>query len=139
MKILYYLIPAIFLAGCNDITISTQKDNGICLQEPKWVTNPPNEKNAVYGVGVAPENFNGFAAQRKSAIAKAINEIAVQLNTNVNSVISYNVQVHNKSTTQDFQTASFQTINNEHIKATIVKSCKNPRNGYFYVLMKTIK
>jgi hypothetical protein len=139
MNLKYLIIPAIFLAGCGNLSFNTKTPQGICYKQPSWVTNPPVNKNEIYGVGVAPENFNGFQAQRKSAITKAINEIATQLNTTVNSKILYDIDVKNFQSKQEFHTSSFQTVDNQKVKAIVIKSCKNPNNGYFYVLMKLIK
>jgi hypothetical protein len=144
MKLRYLILPAmLFFAGCNtDVKlpdIGFSADNGICEKEPKWVVNPPIEKNAIYGVGVAPRNFNGEQAQRKSAIAKAINEIASQMNTTVNSQVMTRASIHNGNGSSSMNSVSFQTVNGQKVSAKIVKSCKNPNNGYFYVLMKAGK
>ena len=136
----YLLIPAIaFFAGCstpNVSSINPFSQNGICEREPSWVLNPPSEKDAVYGVGVAPKNFAGEQAQRKSALAKAINEIASQLNTTVNSQVATSASVVNGHGSSAMSSVSFQTVNGQKVSATIVKSCKNPNNGYLYILMK---
>ena len=136
----YLLIPAIvFFAGCstpNVANINPFSQNGICEREPSWVLNPPSEKDAVYGVGVAPKNFAGEQAQRKSALAKAINEIASQLNTTVNSQVATSASVINGHGSSAMSSVSFQTVNGQKVSATIVKSCKNPHNGYLYILMK---
>ena len=136
----YLLIPAIaFFAGCstpNVVDINPFSNNGICEREPSWVLNPPVEKNAVYGVGIAPVNFAGVQAQRKSAISKAINEIASQLNTTVNSQVATSATVVNGQGNRAMSSVSFQTVNGQKVSATIVKSCKNPNNGYLYILMK---
>jgi len=139
----YLLIPAIaFFAGCSTPNVADIKsinpfaENGICEKEPSWVINPPREKNAVYGVGIAPRNFAGEQAQRKSAVAKAINEIASQLNTTVNSQVATSASVVNGQGSSAMSSVSFQTVNGQKVSATIVKSCKNPNNGYLYILMK---
>jgi hypothetical protein len=143
MKLKYLVLPAfLFFAGCGnnlkvpDINIPFMNDNGICETEPKWVTNPPVEKNEIYGVGIAPRNFHGVQAQRKSAIAKAINEIASQLNTTVNSQVATTATVVNGHGSSAMNSVSFQTVNGQKVSAQIVKSCKNPNNGYLYILMK---
>jgi hypothetical protein len=142
MKLKYLFLPAFLLfAGCqSEIPVDIFKtDNGICKTEPKWVVNPPVEKGAIYGVGVAPINFKGEQAQRKSAIAKAINEIASQMNTTVNSQTTTTASVYNGHGSSGMSSVSFQTVNGQKVSAKIIKSCKNPNNGYFYVLMKAGK
>jgi len=140
----YLLIPAFFLfAGCGVNTLnmsnSSNTNSHICQTEPSWVLNPPVEKGVVYGIGIAPANFNGIQAQRKSAIAKAINEIATQLKTNVNSQIVTRASIHNKSATTSMDSVSFQTVNGQTVSAKIVKSCKTPSGNFLYILMKANK
>ena len=134
------LIPAILLfAGCsfNNLSLNNNSQKDICLTAPQWSITPPLEKGYVYGVGIAPENFNGEQAQRKSALSKAIDEIATQLNTTVNSQLTTVTTMHNKQGSKSMNSVSFQTVDGEKISAKIVKSCKNPNNGYLYVLMRT--
>jgi len=145
MKFRYLILPAfLFFAGCStdDMKMPELKipfvggESGVCETEPKWVINPPSESGYVYGVGIAPKNFAGAQAQRKSALAKAINEIASQLNTTVNSQLSTKASVYNGQGSSSMSSVSFQTVNGQKVSADIVKSCKNPNNGYLYVLMK---
>jgi len=37
------------------------------------------------------------------------------------------------------QSYTFQTVDNQIVHAKIIKSCKNPNNGMFYVLMESDK
>jgi hypothetical protein len=127
--------PSVYIPG-----ISNNSDkNGICQTEPEWVLHTPVENGVIYGVGVAPPNFNGEAAQRKSAIAKAVNEIASQLNTTVNSQTMSKSTLNNHSANHSISTVSFQTVNGQKVSSKIVKSCKNPNNNYLYILMKADK
>jgi hypothetical protein len=144
MKLRYLILPAmLFFAGCStDVSLANiglDSDSGICETEPKWVTNPPADKNFIYGVGVAPINFKGEQAQRKSAIAKAIDEIASQMSTTVNSKLITKTSTYNGRGSSSMNSVSFQTVNGQKVSAKIIKSCKNPNNGYFYVLMKAGK
>ena len=143
MKLKNLILPAFLLfAGCsmNDIGLGKKSsDNGICMTEPKWVAQPPVKEGEIYGVGVAPMNFHGEQAQRKSAIAKAIDEIAAQMQTTVNSQTVTQATVYNKHASTSMSNVSFQTINGQKVSATIIKSCKNPETGYLYILMKANK
>jgi len=143
MKLKYSsLLLLFFMMGCStpslDI-VNLGNDNGICETTPKWVNQPPVEEGKVYGVGIAPPNFKGDAVQRKSAIAKAIDQIASQKHTVVNSQIASRSAVYNKSATHSMSAVSFQSVNGQNISAKIIKSCKNPNNNYFYVLMQADK
>ena len=126
----------IFLTGCGISNNSVSKEKGICYSTPKWVYKIPVSKNKVYGVGVAGENINGFSAQRKSAISKAVNEIASQLKIKVNNKF---MSISNSETGTVAQSYTFQTVDNQVVHAKIIKSCRNPNNGMFYVLMESDK
>jgi len=127
------------MLGCSNINLTKNNQSTICKTEPSWVLNPPVEDNSIYGVGIAPVNFNGEQAQRKSAIAKAVNEIASQLNTTVNSqTITQAVHNNNQASTAT-SSVSFQTVNGQKVSAKIIKWCKNPSTGKLYILMKAIK
>jgi len=126
----------IFLTGCGISNNSVTKEKGICYSTPDWIYNIPVAKNRVYGVGVAGENINGFSAQRKSAISKAISEIASQLKVKVNNRFESVTDSRSGSVAQSY---TFQTVDNQVVHAKIIKSCKNPDNGMFYVLMESDK
>ena len=126
-----------FLVGCSVPNLEKKDTNSnICYSTPKWVINIPVSKTKIYGVGIAGENMNGFNAQRRSAISKAINEIAMQMKVKVNNSF-YSRQ--NSTGYKYSDNITFQTVDNQTVSAKIVKSCKNPNNGMFYVLMEANK
>ena len=124
------------LVGCNTPTLEKKENKHICYSTPNWVINTPVSKTKIYGVGIAGENFKGINAQRRSAISKAINEIAMQMKVKVNNSF-YSRQNSNGENYSD--NITFQTVNNQSVSAKIIKSCKNPNNGMFYVLMQADK
>jgi len=126
-----------FVSGCSisHKTVS-KKEKGICYSTPEWVYNTPVSDDKVYGVGVAGENIDGFSAQRKSAISKALSEIASQLKIKVNNRYISVTDSQKGTYAQDY---TLQTVNNQKVTARIIKSCKNPNNGMFYVLMESDK
>ena len=136
IKNLSSLFLLIFLTGCGISDNSVSKEKGICYSTPDWVNKSYVSKNKIYGVGVAGENINGFAAQRKSAISKAVSEIASQLKVKVNNRFESITDSGNGSAAQSY---TFQTVDNQVVNAKIIKSCKNPNNGMFYVLMESDK
>jgi len=131
----------LFLTGCAVANLSNNEleDKGICLKEPSWVLKVPSDNGYIYGVGIAPPNFQGEQAQRKSAFSKAITEIATQMKTEVNSELFSNTTLINGSSSFSMQEVSFHKVNGEKVTAKVIKSCKNPSNGYFYILMKAKK
>ena len=137
-------LSILIMVGCSSpsfypIKQDKKQNNGICETTPKWAIQPPVVKGKIYGIGIAPQNFNGEAAQRKSAFSKAINEIASQLNTVVNSKIATNSVIYNKSATHSMSSVSFQTVNGQKVSAKMIKSCTNPNNGFLYILMEADK
>jgi len=129
-------ISIILFIGCSSNSLLKKNtQSNICTTEPLWILNFPHKKNVIYGVGIAPKNFNGIKAQRKSAISQAINEIAYQLNTKVNSQFIIHEEQNNNFANKYYKNISFQTINNQNINAKIIKFCENPSTGYLYVLM----
>jgi len=135
IKNLSSLFLLIFLTGCG-ISDSSVLQKGICYSTPDWVNKTYVSKNKVYGIGVAGENINGFSAQRKSAISRALNEIATQLKVKVNNRFESIADSTGENVAQSY---TFQTVNNQSVHAKIIKSCKNPNNGMFYVLMESDK
>jgi hypothetical protein len=134
-------LSTLIMIGCTtpNLSNSNEESNGICLSEPEWILHTPVKKGKIYGVGIAPPNFNGEAAQRKSAISKAISEIAAQLKTVVNSKTVTNTTLYNKSANHYMNSISFQTVDGQKVSSKIIKSCKNPNNDYLYILMQTDK
>jgi hypothetical protein len=132
-------LSTLIMVGCTTPNFSNtnEKTDGICLSEPNWVLHPPVKEGKIYGIGIAPPNFNGKAAQRKSAISKAVSEIASQLKTVVNSQTVDSSVLHNKSANHSMSSVSFQTVNGQKVSSKIIKSCKNPNNDYLYILMET--
>lgn len=130
MKTLLFLV-LFFLGGCASVSLNNNVN-----QEPQWITHIPKDQNFVYGLGVAPPNFNGKDAQRKSAISKALTEIAYQLGVEVNSEALSSQEAFNSSVNNYFKLTSLQKVKNKDVKAEIVHIYKNPQTGYLYVLMR---
>ena len=129
-KSLVISLSSLFLA------CATPKEKGICYSQPDWVINLPYSKDKVYGVGIAKENINGENAQRVAAISRAVREIAMQLKVKVRNAF-FNRQNSNGYNYSD--SITFQTVDNQLVKAKVVKMCKNPNNGTLYVLMESDK
>ena len=130
----------IFFIGCSvnsfSLKQSQDKNNPICYTKPSWAISVPRSKDKIYGVGIAGENINGEAAQRKVAISRALNEIASQLKTTVNSKFE---SLQSTSGINEAQSYTIQTVDNQVVHAKIVKSCKNPNTGMLYILMESEK
>ena len=126
-KFLPFLI--VFFIGC--VNNQPQKKDSCNINS--FYKYQQNSKK-ITGIGIAPPNFYGENAQRKSAIAKALDEIARQKGIKINTTL-YMQRVKNlSSTNSSTQIYSIQTAN-QSIKAKIVKECY--KDGYLYILMES--
>ena len=123
----------VFFIGCASIPIKKEQKN-VC--DPNFFRHYTPKSNEIVGIGIAGPNLNGFNAQKKSAISKALNEIAMQMGVTINSAYISNKKVVNRSQSySSAQSYSVQTVNGQKVNAKIVKECK-ANDGYYYVLMK---
>ena len=84
------LIIGMFLSGCG----STQQTAAPpAPQAPEWVTKPPRDSNAIYGVGIANVGPNVVLARQKAEDA-ARQEIAKVIDTRVKSMMDRFMQEH---------------------------------------------
>jgi len=135
IKKLFFLLPLVFL-GCQSPEIAEKIFNNDEGCNPSYFYNYASKHpDKIVGVGIAPRNFNGEAAQRKSAISKALNEIAMQKKVQISTVTQTSTHAVNKNVNRSFNSYSIQTVNGEVVHAKIVKSCKAD-DGNFYVVME---
>ena len=103
---------------------------------PEWVYNfkPPGGKTC--GVGVANVHIKGFAYQRATAIARAIDEIARQKGVTVNTQLEYFMKgTTTGGTRSELNVYSVQTTEGEVIKARLIETFYDQGSQRFYVLM----
>lgn len=127
---IFFLLFSFFLAGCSSSSVPKQT----C--DPYFFKNYTPKKGEIVGIGIAGPNINGPTAQKKSAISKALNEIAYQLGVTINSasILKKEAVNHNK-TYSSFSSYSLQSVNGKKVRAKIIKECKALDDNY-YVLMK---
>ncbi len=135
MKKLFFLLPFIFL-GCQ-----TPNLDSINPLQTKEECNPQyfleyqsKHPDRIVGVGIAKRNYYGEAAQRKSAISKALNEIAYQKGVKVTSISASSAAKYGNRVNRNYQSYSLQTVNGKSVKAKIIKECK--KDGKLYILME---
>jgi hypothetical protein len=135
MKKYIFILVTLLVTGCSSNFLSNNKEN-LVNGVPQWVHNPKSNANEVVGIGIAPKNMKGAQAQRKSAISKAIDEIASQLGTTVNSIVQTSAHSDsNGNSNSALNTYSFQTVDGKTVTAFIKKTYKNPKNGVLYIMM----
>ena len=84
------LIVGMVLSGCGS---SQQTAAPPAPQAPEWVTKPPRDSNAIYGVGIANVGPNVVLARQKAEDA-ARQEIAKVIDTRVKSMMDRFMQEH---------------------------------------------
>jgi len=140
MKLINKIFLASFLLfiGCQSPNIKSFINSNDNVCDPSYFENYQRKENEIVGIGIAPININGEDAQRKSAISKAIDEIARQLGVTVYSVTKSKTSMYNGDVRRFYGNYSLQTVNGNKVNAKIIKACK-AENGNFYVLMKAYK
>jgi outer membrane biogenesis lipoprotein LolB len=91
MKIIAPILFAFLLFGCTHQQPTPQSSNTI-NSEPLWLSDPQKGANGkLTAIGCASRHANGEAAQKKLALQRAIDEIAMQKKTKVQTV-TYNTK-----------------------------------------------
>jgi len=102
---------------------------------PDWILNPLKYSNGKkVAVGCAEVHYRGFSVQKKLAIQRAIDELAMQVNTTINNITYRNKKISGRFKKSSLQSKSIQSVNNVNIKSTILKEYKYP-NGRYCVLV----
>ena len=127
LTVLLFLLP-FFIWSCG-----TNKTNNFksTSSKPKWIYGVYN-KNKICGVGISNIHVRGEAYQRATAISRAIDEIARQMNVKVNTSLEYFMSKNGSSALQVY---SFQTTNGQTVKAKIEDVYVEPKSKRLYILM----
>lgn len=87
---LVFIVVGTMLFGCGS---SQQTSAPPAPQAPEWVTKPPRDSNAIYGVGIANVGANVVLARQKAEDA-ARQEIAKVIDTRVKNMMDRFMQEH---------------------------------------------
>ena len=119
MKIILFIILVLFLNSCtNNKDLKVIKN-----QKPSWLNNPTKEANGkVTAVGCAFKHYKGIAAQKKLAISRAVDEIALQVNVEVTSNTYRTKSSHSSS---KISIESLQKVQNTNISTTLMDTYTN--------------
>ncbi|NQY19934.1 MAG: hypothetical protein HRT40_01290 [Campylobacteraceae bacterium] len=104
-KNILLLISLLLFVSCSSDTANLQKQTN---SEPSWLFNPQTTSKLA-AVGCAQIHINGIHAQKKLAISRAIEQIALQKNAKVD-VITYRKKTKNGAsmTSRVIETSSVQ-------------------------------
>lgn len=96
------------------------------IKEPKWLNNPSSiVGDKLHAIGCSAIHYNGENAQKKLAIQRAIDEIALQVSTKVQTLTYRQRVIENKSQSSTINKESLHEVNNTSLKTRILKWHKN--------------
>ena len=129
-KSIYFLffvaVLSLFLNGCAFSTApsvipTVAKKNGSHSQ-PSWIDDPEKEANGkLTAVGCASKHINGEVAQRKLALQRAIDEIAMQKKTKVQMVHYATKSFSNSAKTSTTQSSSLHEVENIEVSTKVME------------------
>jgi len=105
--------------------------------KPSWIDSPekdPRVKEKLFGVGYSKTHIRGPREQKKLATADAINQIASQSKTTVDSSIDMIQASNGKSVSKNIISHSNQNVSGE-VSSKEIDSWINPFNKDLYIFM----
>lgn len=124
------LLIFIFAFSCSQKTTNVQNP-------PKWIYGVYNKKGSICGVGISLPHIRGKSYQRATAIVRAIDEIARQMNVKVNTKVEHFLHGTSSGTTSSLSSYSIQTTTGQTIRAKIEDVYLDPKSEELYILMCT--
>lgn len=106
--------------GCTNFSQKESKEVVVKIEDnsiPQWFFNPTMDTYKYGGVGVSGRSTKGLSGQREIAIARAINEIAMQMGVKVDSI----VKTSQVNTDTDYESYSFQTTDGQIVSARLME------------------
>lgn len=116
-------------------TLPTSRSSSISSSTPSWVTSIENSK-IVYGVGSCGIHVDGKEAQKRVALLRAIDNLALQHNVHVKTVQNSTLSGNKNDFQSSLRTQSEHTID-ASVKAIIVDVWDDEVNSIYYVRVKS--
>lgn len=132
VKLFLCLTLALAITACAPHTRSTGSHR--TDTRPAFIHNPSPD-GRMGGVGIARVHIRGPQAQRQLAISNAIDELARQKGTQVQSWQATHTSGSQESATTQMETVSIQTTSGETIRAVIRQIWEDPATKELYVWM----
>lgn len=126
MKQILFLLLMLVFSGCNQPQPASQ------TTKPLWITNP-NQSGKIGAVGVANIHYKGFTYQRKLAISRALDEMALQQGVEVVLDMKKSEKVANDRLSSDMKVKSSYETQKKDVKAHIKATWQDPISQEFYV------
>ena len=127
IKLLTSVASVMLLTGC---TASLDSIIVPANNSPQWLKDPYYKNDKIAAVGCSPIHFKGVEAQKKLAISRAIDQIAVQKKVTVSNVTLRQRSSQNGgfSNSKSTSSSSLQSVDNLVI-STKVKELYTKQNG----------
>lgn len=126
-------LPVFLLISCGIHSNMSQNKK----QPPKWIYGVYHEQGSICGVGISLPHIRGKAYQRATAISRAIDEIARQMNVKVNTTVEHFLKGNASGATSGLSSYSIQTTTGQTIRAKIEDVYLDPKSEELYILMCT--
>lgn len=123
---LVVLCTTFLIVGCAQ---NNPKQAQISNNEPAWILNPQIESNGkLAGSGCSRIHYKGIQAQKKLAISRAIEQIAIQKSVKVKSIAYRQKSNQNGLISSKGQSSSLQEVENVSL-STHIKKIHTKDNG----------
>ncbi len=129
MKIFFTLALLIFLGGCSSHQVDPNFSSNA---KPSWVDNP-NQNGFNGSIGMANIHHKGVSYQRRLAISRALDELALQKGVLVSLKMNKEERVKNSKLSTNMETQSSYETNNAKLTAHIEDTWQDKSSKLFYV------
>lgn len=127
-----FIFISFFISGCNYPNQPVQNNIKKKSSTPQWLTDSSYIKDRRNAVGCAGVHIKGKSEQKKLAISRAIEQIAMQKRTTV-STQTYRESSSNKLGKSETQ--SLQSTNNVNISTRVIDQYYDALNNKLCVLV----
>jgi hypothetical protein len=111
-----------FISDSNETNPNEMQNNS---NEPSWLDNSEKEANGkLSAIGCASKHINGEVGQRKLALQRAIDEIAMQKKTKVQTVSYRTKTLINSDKSSKSQSSSLQEVENTGVSSKVMEYYK---------------
>lgn len=126
MKYLFLSALVFWMSGCIPQNImQDSQPKQATNNPPQWLNDPNFIKDKRNAVGCAYTHVNGENEQKKLAISRAIEQIALQKNTQVN-VVTYRKKTSNGTASNE--TSSLQSVDGQNLSTKVIDTYKDHDN-----------
>lgn len=129
--LLLSLLLTVFFAGCGKNVSPTIEKPTVY---PAWINNP-NVGGVTGSVGSSAPHFKGPAYQRKLAISRALDELAIQKGVEIDLVAKREQRSHNDNVDSKTDIQTEQRVKNSNVTAHIEATFTDPKTKELFVWM----